>query len=218
MLTQARPDCVFIGVPPGAHGSPKQPIEVACAEAGVHMFIEKPCVRPAHCSPRADECLCRISCAHPDAMAEFVASLKAKSQGLVVSVAYMFRYSGAIRRMKSLVASLGPVRLVQARYNAAYSNIGAFWFDVARSGGPIVEQATQCVPASRRLTTRDLTAAARSFVDLARLFCGDADLSTVTAMSIKATDRMGELAKLPVDEAHIPPEHRCAPHKSSPLC
>ena len=81
-------------------------------------------------------------------MAEFVASLKAKSRGLVVSVAYMFRYSSAIRRMKSLVASLGPARLVQARYNAAYSNIGAFWFDVARSGGPIVEQATQHVLAA----------------------------------------------------------------------
>lgn len=58
--------------------------------------------------------------------------------------------------------------------------------------------------------TLSLLTAIRSFVDLARYFCGDADLDTVTAMAIKATDPMGELAKLPVDEAHIPPEHRCA--------
>ena len=42
MLDAVTPHCVFIGVPPGAHGCSEQPIELVCAKAKVHMFIEKP--------------------------------------------------------------------------------------------------------------------------------------------------------------------------------
>jgi predicted dehydrogenase len=136
------------------------------------MFIEKP-----------------LSCAPASDIQAYAEELSELSKNLVISVAYMFRYSDAIRKMRDLAAEFGPVKLFQARYHCAYEKIGAFWFDQSRSGGPIVEQATH-------------------FIDLARYFCGDADLSSVMAMSIKATDPMGALSKLKIDETCIEPANR----------
>jgi predicted dehydrogenase len=95
-----------------------------------------------------------------------------------------------MRKVKELIDSFGPVKIYQARYQCAYSNISRnFWWDTQTSGGPIVEQATH-------------------FVDLARFFCGDADLSTVQAMAIKATEPIGALGSQSVDESKIPEERR----------
>jgi len=187
MLAETRPDCVLIGVPPVAHGSDEKPLEIACANAGVHMFIEKP-----------------ISCVHPDQMKSVIAcmaSAATRSPPLVVSVAYMFRYSAAIRKMQELVREFGPVRAFQARYNCAYTHCGSFWWDIVRSGGPIVEQATH-------------------FVDLARLFCGEADLSSVRALALAAADPLGSLTDLPAqvakEEASLP-ESRRVPRVTSAI-
>jgi predicted dehydrogenase len=38
LIAEAKPEAVFICVPPSAHG----PIEDACIQAGVHLFVEKP--------------------------------------------------------------------------------------------------------------------------------------------------------------------------------
>lgn len=174
MIREVSPSCVIIGVPPAAHGSAQRPIEINCAKAGVHMLIEKP-----------------ISSVHPDQMTEVEKELTEGSarNGLVVSVAYMFRYSKAVQKVRELVQTYGPVRSFQARYNCAYSKIGPFWWDTKASGGPIVEQATH-------------------FIDLSRYLCGDAVDSTVQAMSIKATDPLGALSAMPIDESTIPPERR----------
>jgi predicted dehydrogenase len=172
MLQLAAPHCVFIGVPPGAHGSSERPIELVCARAGVHMFIEKP-----------------LSCAPANDIQGYAQELSELSKNLVISVAYMFRYSDAIRKMRDLATEFGPVKLFQARYHCAYEKIGAFWFDVSQSGGPIVEQATH-------------------FLDLGRYFCGDVDIGSVMGMSIKSTDAMGVLSKLKVDESRVQPANR----------
>lgn len=42
MLASTSPDCVFIGLPPGAHGCDAKPIELECIAARAHVFIEKP--------------------------------------------------------------------------------------------------------------------------------------------------------------------------------
>jgi predicted dehydrogenase len=42
MLAATTPDCVFIGVPPNAHGSVEKPIELECINAHAHVFVEKP--------------------------------------------------------------------------------------------------------------------------------------------------------------------------------
>jgi len=176
MLDATKPDCVIIGVPPFAHGCNKSPIEVECAKRGVHMFIEKP-----------------IGCATPKDMSDIIPAITSaiETKNLIVSVAYMFRYSKAVRKIQELISTFGPPHLFQARYNCAYSNVGAFWFDMQLSGGPVVEQATH-------------------FVDLGRLLCGEADLSTVQAMAIRANDSLGRLTALhkDVNEAKIPEERR----------
>lgn len=170
MLEAVAADCVFIGVPPNAHGSTEMPLELECINANTHVFIEKP-----------------ISCTPPEQMASFKAQLLAhEKQGTVLSVAYMFRYSKAIQEIRKLVEMFGPIKLVNARYNCAYSTIGKMsWWDNAQSGGPIVEQATH-------------------FVDIARYLAGDIKLDSIRAMSIKSTDAAGALSKVPVDEKTIP--------------
>ncbi len=183
MLDKAGPDAVFIGLPPEAHGTarPTKDIELLCAAAGVHMFIEKP-----------------VSAAPPEEVAPVAEVLaKAADAGLIISVGYMFRYSRAVAKMKEIIAETpGGVRAVVARYNCAYSEIASkVWWDIRRTGGPIVEQATH-------------------FCDLTRYVAGDADLSTVAAVAITGGEPAGRLTDIPDGpdaepiDADIPPEFR----------
>ena len=167
MLGKAGPDAVFIGVPPRAHGRVEFPadIELVCAAAGVHIFIEKP-----------------LGCAPPEEMSPLAERLaNASARGLVVSVGYMFRYARAIDAMRQLLEETpGGPRAVIGRYDCAYSEIGkADWWDIRRSGGPIVEQATH-------------------FVDLMRLLAGEALPETVSAVTVEATEPAGALADAPL--------------------
>ena len=106
---------------------------------------------------------------------------KAARKGLVVSVGYMFRYSQAVRKMQEILSQTpGEVRAVVARYNCAYSQIvKPEWWDIRHTGGPIVEQATH-------------------FCDLARLFGGEVDLSSVQAVAIDPASDKATLADTPV--------------------
>jgi predicted dehydrogenase len=123
-------DAAFIGVPPEAHGSTKEnvDIELQCAKRKIHLFVEK----PISCYPLSD-------------VDELAAQLDALVQEhkLVISVGYMFRYSAAVRKIKEIIAQYGPPRIFNARYNCAYSTIGKVeWWDNDKCGGPIVEQGT----------------------------------------------------------------------------
>jgi len=178
MLETVKIDAVFIGVPPDSHGSFNSPndIEVQCAKRGIHMFVEKP-----------------LSC-HPLSDVSPVASEISSRSDLVVSVGYMFRYSQAIRRMKEIISLYGVPRAFVGRYTCAYSNIAKeMWWDVKKSGGPIVEQATH-------------------FCDIARFLVGEVDFDSVQATSIKQTDRLGNLKALPENieklEDKLPEERR----------
>lgn len=166
MLDRARPDVAFIGVPPDAHGTagPPNDMEMACAAAGVHIFLEKP-----------------LAAWPPEEMAPVAEAMaRAAADGLVVSVGYMFRYSGAIEAMQRILSETpGGVRAVIGRYDCAYSEIAKIeWWDLRFSGGPIVEQATH-------------------FVDLSRLLGGEADLASVTAVCIDPNGPAGELSDMP---------------------
>jgi len=138
LLDQAKPDALFIGVPPEFHGTtlPGRDVEVQCAKRKVHMFIEK----PLSCYP--EEEVHRVD--------DIVA--KAEEEGLVVSVGYMFRYSKAVLKMKEVIQTYGEPRAFNARYDCAYSNINKeSWWHVDKSGGPIVEQATHFCDLARFL-------------------------------------------------------------------
>ena len=184
MLDETHPDAIFIGLPPEAHGTIDYPkdIELTCAKAGVHMFIEKP-----------------LSCAPPEEVAKLADALRelADQKNLIISIGYMFRYSRAVSKMKEIIAETpSGVRVVIARYNCAYSEIASkVWWDIRRTAGPIVEQATH-------------------FCDLTRYLAGEPDLSTIFATEIKADEPAGQLCDMPVDEegkiidADIPIEFR----------
>lgn len=183
MLKRCRPEAVFIGLPPEAHGlaEPPKDIELACAAAGVHMFIEKP-----------------LSAYPPEQVAPVAEALAAAAgRGLVVSVGYMFRYSRAVEAMREILSETpGGARAVMARYDCAYSEIASkVWWDLRRTGGAIVEQATH-------------------FCDLARFLGGEADLSTVVGVQIAAAEQAGRLSDIPDGpdgkpiDAEIPPAQR----------
>lgn len=136
MLDRTRPDAVWIGIPPDAHGTatPSRSIEAVCAEAGVHMLVEKP-----------------LSSSRPDEVRS-VAQLLAASN-VIVSVGYMFRYAQAVETMRDILAAApGGARAFIARYNCAYSEIRKkSWWDMRMCGGPIVEQATHFLDLARYL-------------------------------------------------------------------
>jgi len=177
MIEETKPDFVFIGVPPESHGSsyPSKNIELECIKRKIHMFIEKP-----------------ISC-HPIEEVEKIAKALEQTPDVVVSVGYMFRYSAAIHKIKQVISQYGPVKAFNARYNCAYSTLSKeMWWDVARSGGPIVEQATH-------------------FCDLARFLVGsEVNFQSIKSISIKQTDKGGELAFIPstIKEESLPSERR----------
>jgi predicted dehydrogenase len=136
LIAEVRPQAVWIGVPPSAHGTtePGRDVEAACARAGIHMFIEKP-----------------LSAAPPDDVRSLAGRLA--SQDVIVSVGYMFRYSCAIERMRAILDADGVTpRLFIGRYDCAYSEIRKReWWDARTSGGPVVEQMTHFADLARYL-------------------------------------------------------------------
>jgi predicted dehydrogenase len=153
MIEQDKPDAVFIGLPPHCHGLSEAPfnVECVCAEAGVHMFIEKP-----------------VSCYEPSRLqGTMKAIVEARNRGVITSVGYMFRYSKALDKMKEIIRQEAHKRgilehgehhvtTVMAKFNCAYSLIDKkSWWDVRSSGGPIVEQCTHVVDLIRYITESD---------------------------------------------------------------
>ena len=136
MLEKTRPDAVWIGVPPNAHGvrDAGVDIEIQCTTAGVNMFIEKP-----------------LSAFRPQRVEPVVEAIMRSD--LLTSVGYMFRYSQAVAEMRRILAETSCTpRAFTGRYNCAYSGIRkAEWWDVRMVGGPIVEQATHFADLARFL-------------------------------------------------------------------
>jgi len=174
MIKETKPDAIFIGLPPSVHGNSKFPVELDCVNAGVHILIEKP-----------------LSSCPPDQLDDFHKELeRAENRGVIISVGYMFRYSKVIKKMKEIADSFGEIRYFNARYHCAYSNIKLkSWWNIASSGGPIVEQATH-------------------FVDLARYFCGEVDHSTLKCTSLSAMEPLAQLSQMPISEDDIPTANR----------
>ncbi len=166
MLKEAKPGAVIIGVPPAAHGGgkPQNNIERVCAKLGVAMFIEKP-----------------LSCL-PLSEVEKTAEVVRKS-GVITSVGYMMRYSKVMNFAKERLAELAiKPRHIILRYACAYTEIRKReWWDVAQSGGPIIEQATH-------------------FVDVARYVGGEVNLKSVRAIALGS--------ELPLANVPIGPDGR----------
>ncbi len=153
--------------------------EVQLLNNGIHIFVEKP-----------------VSVSPPEEFLPYVKSVEdvALRKGCVVSVGYMFRYHPAVLRIKEELMKYGrPILALNARYSCAYSlSIKPFWWDLDRSGGPIVEQATH-------------------FCDLVRYLGGEVVMDSIQGTAVPLSDDpsdTGHLSRLPqlVKEAGIPKE------------
>lgn len=141
LQSKNKPDAVFIGLPPEFHGSiddSSANIEIKLAEAGVHLFVEKP-----------------LSVKPPEEVQALSARLQElqKQHKLIIAVGYMLRYSPAVEMAKKLLEENDtPIALLVGRYVATYNHIlKKSWWDTALSGGTIVEQATHFVDLHRYL-------------------------------------------------------------------
>jgi myo-inositol 2-dehydrogenase/D-chiro-inositol 1-dehydrogenase len=115
-LLRARPDAVWLCVPPFAHGE----LEHSLVRAGLPFFVEKPLAADL-------------------AVARDVAAAVAAA-GLPTATGYHWRYLDTVERAARAVHGR-PVRLVAARWWGA-TPPPAWWGREALSGGQVVEQAT----------------------------------------------------------------------------
>ncbi len=81
LITQEKPDCVFIATPTKLH----YPIARFCLEQGVHVFLEKPC-----CLNYEDSV----------ALRDF-----AREKGLLIQAGYHNRYLGTFKHVRQLIES-----------------------------------------------------------------------------------------------------------------
>ncbi len=124
-LIAAGVDAVYVCVPPFAHGA----AEVAVAEAGIALFVEKPLA--AELAPA-------------EQLAERIAAT-----GVLTRVGHHWRCAAPVRRAAELLRDR-PVRLVQGWWWDKVPPVD-WWSDRSRSGGPLVEQAVHVLDLARVL-------------------------------------------------------------------
>jgi predicted dehydrogenase len=143
MLDEAKPDAVFVMLPPFAHG----PAERLVIERRIPFFVEKPV---------------GIDMATVGEIAEGV-----RAHGLVTAVGYMNRYRDSVARVRELLSAQTPVLLHGGWLGGGpkeASAIFSWWTRKDRSGGQLVEQTTHTLDLARYLfgeVTRVYAAAAK---------------------------------------------------------
>jgi len=125
MLRAARPDAVYVCVPPNAHGGPER----AVLARGLGLFVEKPL---------------GVDLALAEALAGEV-----DAAGVPNATGYHWRYMDTVEQAVELLAGRPP-RLLTASW--LDRTPGPPWWPVrAASGGQLVEQATHLVDLARHL-------------------------------------------------------------------
>src|SRR4051812_44515215 len=124
-LLRARPDAVWLCVPPFAHGE----LELSVVRAGLPFFVEKP-----------------LAADLP--VAERVAAAVAAA-GLPPATGYHWRYLDTVEQALRAIRGR-PVRLVDARWWGT-TPPPAWWSREDLSGGQVVEQATHVLDLARVL-------------------------------------------------------------------
>jgi len=116
MLDGARPDAVWVCLPPFAHGE----AELALAQRRIPFLVEKPI---AHSLDTARRILDQVT-----------------RTGTLAGAAYMNRYRRSVNRVKELLAA-DPAVLVHGGWIGGTPGV-AWWRVKAQSGGQILEQTT----------------------------------------------------------------------------
>ena len=125
MLAAESLDCVYVCVPPKAHGA----IEIDVAQAGLPMFIEKPVALDLATARRIQSAM--------------------RKHRVEASVGYMFRYLDLVTKLKQLTSGRN-VALFVARYFCPLIP-HTWWRRRAESGGQTVEQVTHLYDLARYL-------------------------------------------------------------------
>jgi predicted dehydrogenase len=124
-LDESAPEVVYVCVPPFAHGAP----EMAVLERSLPLFVEKPLAVSTE-------------------VAEEVA-LRVEETGVVTGTGYHWRCLDIVDRARELLAS-GPALMVEGHWLGKRPPV-AWWADVDKSGGQVVEQLTHLLDVARAL-------------------------------------------------------------------
>jgi len=130
MLDQARPDAVFIMLPPYAHG----PAEDLVIARKLPFFIEKPVAIDIATAKRISQAV--------------------KKHNLITSVGYMTRYRRSVQRVKEVLARQTPVMMHGGWVGGGpqkYEGIWEWWVQKEKSGGQFLEQTTHTTDIARYL-------------------------------------------------------------------
>jgi predicted dehydrogenase len=125
MLESARPEALFITVPPFAHNG----VEEAAALRGIHLFIEKPLALDTSTGKR-------------------IAGAIRKSK-VIATVGYCYRYLDTVARARQLLKGQA-ISLVSGWWKGPLPET-LWWRQMDKSGGQIVEQCTHVVDLMRYL-------------------------------------------------------------------
>ncbi|WP_168735511.1 Gfo/Idh/MocA family protein [Cohnella fermenti] len=130
MLRRERIDALFVCTPPGVR---KEPIREA-AERGIACFVEKP---PARTAEEARDIAAIV-----------------RDSGIVCSVGFMYRYTGAVSAARERIrGDGGAVPLVRSVHVCGAGLPGAttprWLYDKDRSGGPLFDQGIHLIDAAR---------------------------------------------------------------------
>lgn len=178
MLDKARPDAVYIALPPYAHADEVQ----EAARRGIHVFIEKPIALDMDTAWRMVEA--------------------AERAGIVTQVDFQFRFGAAVERVAAQIASGegGSPGLMLARYfcNSLHA---PWWRQKDKSGGQLVEQVIHMIDLLRYFLGQPVSVVGRQ----ANLFHRDVPDYTVEDVSgVLVSFESGALGVIAATNGAIP--------------
>lgn len=119
MLDEETLTAMYVVVPTFAHYD----AEIRAAEAGMHLFLEKPVASSMEKAIEINEAI--------------------QKAGVISSVGYQLRYFGAVQQAKRYVSGKGVAMVVSHRWGGLPGT--PWWRVMAQSGGQLVEQTTHQV-------------------------------------------------------------------------
>lgn len=178
MLDKARPDAVYIALPPYAHANEVQ----EAARRGIHVFIEKPIALDIDTAWRMVEA--------------------AERARIVTQVDFQFRFGAAVERVAARIASGegGAPGLMLARYfcNSLHA---PWWRQKDKSGGQLVEQVIHMIDLLRYFLGQPVSVVGRQ----ANLFHRDVPDYTVEDVSgVLVSFESGALGVIAATNGAIP--------------
>jgi predicted dehydrogenase len=130
MLDAAKPDAVYIMLPPFAHGEAEKEV----LKRKIPFFIEKPVAIDMETAKRVADAVVK--------------------HNLLTSVGYMTRYRKSVQRVRELLSKQKPVMLFGGWVGggpAKYEGIWMWWVQKDKSGGQFLEQTTHTIDLARFL-------------------------------------------------------------------